>query len=247
VFNFYSSTEDILRVDDDIDLLDAVDIDVNLWMNFLPVGYDINTPYVWQIQEMYKGLDQIPWINAPGGGVSKYAGWGFVKKNSQHIKSRWARIPGHAPVKPFVVSNALNQANSNRDDYRESLKTDPLFRHEPEELFESGAEAFVAGTIGDDGGNLQYNTGDNNLDISQVKIHDWLLAKGFPSRTEPMGSAKNKHEKCKDVNFDMSDPDDGFMTNPGQWPHEDSDHNKEWRHSDWKNVPYVHTIHGTRS
>lgn len=241
VFNFYSGTEDILRVGDNTTLLDAVDIDIDLWMHFLPVGYGVNTPYVWQIQEQYKGLDQLPWINAPGGGVSKYAGWGFVKGDSQHIEDRFFGLIGHNPVKPPVVKASLDQTNPNRGDYRLSLQSDPLFRHEPEELFQAGALAFAGGTVGTQGGNLEYNTGDNGMDISTVPIRDWLLAKAFPSRTRPMASTAvgDIGGGWKDVNYNMSAL---YMTNPSVWPNEDQQHNKEWRHSDFRNVPYVHVF-----
>ncbi len=219
-------------------LLNLVSIDVDLWMHFLPVGYSVNTPNAWQVQEMYKGFDQLPWINVPGGGISKYAGWGFVKTDSQHIEPRWFGILGHAPVKPFVVSNALNQAGSGRDDYLESLKTDPLFRHEPEELFGAGAESFAAGPIGTHGGNLEYHTGDHGLDISAVPIRDWLLAKAFPSRTRPMGSTavRDIGGGWKDVNFNMSAL---YMTDPGAWHHKESNVAKWW-HGDITDMPYVH-------
>lgn len=235
VFNFYSSTEDILRVDTEIGLLDV--LVQGFVMKVIPTGFNSNTPYVWQIQEMYKGLDQIPYINAPGGGISKYGGWGFVKKDSQHIEPRFAGLLGHAPVKPHFVAKALDTTNLNRDTYRASLQSDPLFRQEPEELFQSGALAFANGTVGNNGGNLDYSTGDNGMDISAVPIRDWLLAKAFPARTRPMGSTANSETLWDQANFDMSTT---YMTDSGQWPNEDNDNNKEWRHSDLKNVPYVH-------
>jgi len=118
------------------------------------------------------------------------------------------------------------------------LKAIPLFRQEPEELFESGALDFAGGTVGDDGGNLEYNTGDNGLNISQVKIRDWLLAKAFPSRTRPMGSTANS--KWDEVlNFNMSDPTEGFMTDPNAWHHKENNIAKWW-HSDIADMPYVH-------
>jgi len=238
VFNFYSGTEDVLRVDAEIGLLDL--IVKGFVMKVIPTGFNPNGTYAWQIQEMYKGLDQIPHINAPGGGISKYVGWGFVKGDSQHIEPRWAGILGHKPVYPQVVSNALNQAGSDRADYLESLETDPLFRHEPEELFDPGAAAFAAGTIGTQGSGLEYNTGDNGLDISNVKIRDYLLAKAFPSRTRPMGSTANS--KWDEVlNFNMSDPTEGFMTDSGIWIRTDKYNGIfEWRHSDIKDAPYVY-------
>ncbi|QBG49014.1 hypothetical protein EGM51_17000 [Verrucomicrobia bacterium S94] len=245
VFNFYSSTEDILRVDDKIDMLDIIDIDADLKMSFPPVDFDFSTPYAWQLQEMYKGLDQIPIINAPGGGISKYGGWGFIEDgDSWHIKE-WFKIFDVGPRKPRLYFEKLEDTDENRetrDEFRALLQIDPLFRHEPEELFSENAAAFAAGTIGSHGGNLEYHTGDNDLDISQVKIRDWLLAKAFPSRTRPMGSTLNAKWPITMANFDMSDPDTAktLMTDSGKWWHKDDDNQIEWRHSDLKNMPYVH-------
>jgi len=212
VFNFYSSTEDVLRVDDEIGLIDL--IVSGFVMKVIPTGFNGNGTYAWQIQEMYKGLDQIPHINAPGGGISKYAGWGFVKKDSQHIEPRWAGLLGHAPVKPFVVSNALDQANSSRTDYLASLQSDPLFRQDPEELFQAGALAFASGTVGAEGGSLDYNVGD--------------IGGGWDANS----------------NFDMSDPDlqKTLMTDPGNWFEEDQEFQGRpaWHHSDFRHAPYVH-------
>lgn len=106
-----------------------------------------------------------------------------------------------------------------------------------------GAEAFAGGSLGTHGASLDYSTASSTVPVSEVKIRDWLLAKAFPARTRPMGATRVGDIGGgwnDDSNFDMSDPEDGFMTNPGQWPNEDNNHNKEWRHSDLKKVPYVH-------
>jgi len=241
VFNFYSSTEDILRVDDEIGLTDL--FIKGFIMKIIPTGFNQNKPYAWQIQEMYKGLDLIPHINAPGGGISKYTGWGFVKKDSQHIVSRFFGLFGHAPVKPRFVLEALDPANPGRTTYLASLQSDPLFRQEPAELFQAGAFSFAQGTIGTHGGNLEYNEGDNGMDISTVPIRDWLLAKAFPSRTRPMGSTPNTNLVWFTANFDLSNPapENTFMTDPGIWIREDKyNGNFEWRHSDIRDAPYVY-------
>lgn len=236
VFNFYSSTEDVLRVDDEIGLADL--LVKGFVMKIIPSGFNSNTPYAWQIQEMYKGLDQIPWINAPAGGISKYGGWGFVKGDSQHIEPRFAGLLGHAPVKPHFVLESVDPASPGRTNYLASLQSDPLFRQEPEELFQSGALAFASGTVGTHGGNLEYNVGDNGMDISAVPIRDWLLAKAFPARTRPMGSTQNGEWDAQTGNFDMPTT---YMTDPGIWIRTDKYNGTfEWRHSDFRDVPYVY-------
>ena len=247
VFNFYSSTEDVLRMDDEIGLLSAVEINVKWTMHFLPTDYDLTTPHVWQIQEMYKGLDQLPLINAPGGGISKYAGWGFTSDgDSYHIRELF-KIFDLGPRKPRTYFEKLEDTPENEDTrnaFREDLKTEPLFRPNPSELFKSGAETFVNGTIGANGGNLEYNVGDNGLDISQVKIRDYLLSKAFPARTRPMGSTVNTKWHLTKGNFDMSDPNSTktFMTDPGAWYEPDHKYNGiiAWYHGDIKDAPYVH-------
>jgi hypothetical protein len=92
--------------------------------------------------------------------------------------------------------------------------------------------------MGDFKNHLDYTSEDTDLDISNVLVRDWLPAKAFPSRTGPMGSAANKLPLWLNHNYDMFSSD--FITDLQKWPIEDIDDNKLWRHSDWKNVPYVH-------
>lgn len=115
----------------------------------------------------------------------------------------------------------------------------PLFRHEPEELFGAGAESFAAGTIGTHGGNLEYHTGDHGLNISQVKIRDWLLAKAFPARTRPMGSTAVNPTLNGWGTFNTFDMSALYMTDPGAWHHKESNVAKWW-HGDITDMPYVH-------
>jgi len=125
-----------------------------------------------------------------------------------------------------------------------TIESAPLFRQEPEELFQAGALAFASGTVGAEGGSLDYNVGDNGMDISAVPISDWLLAKGFPSRTRPMGATavRDIGGGWSGVSFDMSDPTEGFMTDPAQWYDDLDEYNGQpvWHHSDLRDAPYVH-------
>jgi hypothetical protein len=52
-----------------------------------------------------------------------------------------------------------------------------------------------------------------------------------------MGSAENKEWDPQGVNFNMFTD---FRTDAGAWPSQEIDGTKIWKHSDWKNVPYVH-------
>ena len=113
--------------------------------------------------------------------------------------------------------------------------SDPAILFDPD-----NGSIFAAGIVGDYEDILDYDNGEilgaPDINVSQVPIRDFLLAKAFPSRTGPMGSSSNSVWHV-DVNFDMFNL---FRTDPAKWLFEDSDHNKLWRHSDWKDAPYVH-------
>jgi hypothetical protein len=67
-------------------------------------------------------------------------------------------------------------------------------------------------------------------------VRDWLLAKGFPARTRPMGSTEislNEWEKSYDMAVDFLED--------STWPREDRLNGvKEWRHGDFKDVAFPH-------
>jgi pimeloyl-ACP methyl ester carboxylesterase len=253
VFNFYSSTEDVLRVRDDVNSTwDMItDVDIDLSMHLLPVSVSVESQCAWQMQEMSKGMNN--WaLQYGGGGSSKYAGWSFTEEEGAHIRNKrillnpltW--LNKKYSEKPYEVETALNPDPENADVravYLETLKTDPLFNRAPEILFDSSAVTFAGGVVGDYESELDYDNGEllgaPDIDVSEVKIYDWLIAKGFPSRTGPMGSSSVRDigGGWKDVNFNMHSE---FMTDFTRWPSEQSDGTKIWKHSDWKNVPYVH-------
>jgi hypothetical protein len=259
VFNFYSSTEDVLRVRDDVNqiLQSITDIDIELFMHLIPTNVTISSQCSWQMQEMYKGTHN--WaVEYGGGGSSKYTGWAFTEHEGSHIQCVSVKKPGsHSTTtkryceKPYQTKEALSLDPGNsevRAAYLENLKTDPLFNRTPGILFGDQAAAFVGGKVGGYEDVLDYDNGEligtPDIDVSNVEIRDWLLAKAFPSRTGPMGSGSNSNLVWRGVNFDMSDPDanKSFMTDPGKWRHKmpEDETKNEWRHSDWKNMPYVH-------
>ncbi|QBG46694.1 hypothetical protein EGM51_04505 [Verrucomicrobia bacterium S94] len=254
VFNFYSSTEDVLRVLDDVNsiikLIDWSSVRPELRFHVFPLTFTSDKKCAWQLQEMYKGLND--WVATYfGGGSSKQAGWGFTKEDGMHVKTVRKKTPGSHPPSysyrkytetPAAATNALSTLPGNetrRADYLEKLKTDPLFRKEPAILFdENHAADFVSGTVSDYAGHLDYTNDDTELDISNVIVRDWLLAKAFPSRTGPMGSAENKEWDALIGNYDMSAL---YMTDPDSWFDDDKYLERAtWHHSDWKNAPYVH-------
>jgi hypothetical protein len=254
VFNFYSSTEDVLRVRDDVNsilqLIDWSSVRPELRFHLVPLTFTADKQCAWQLQEMYKGQDN--WAaTALGGGSSEECGWGFTKYDGEHVSYKTIRGGPNNPSPLTLmyasstgkVAHALSTALGNeaeRARFREVLKTDPLFRRTPEELFEPGAEPFVDGIIGD---YSEICETPSDLDLSQVNVRDWLLAKGFPSLTGPMGSAPNKAALWGTVNFDMADPDSdkSYMTDPSNWFDDDTYLGRPtWHHSDCKNAPYVH-------
>jgi hypothetical protein len=113
-----------------------------------------------------------------------------------------------------------------------------LFRPEPEELFGAGAAAFVDGTVGANGANLDYNTSNATCPIDDVLIRDWLLAKAFPSRTGPMGSStvdQTLNAWGDYNNFDMHtvcrNPTSGLLSGNAH---------DEWHHNDINKAPYLY-------
>ncbi len=84
---------------------------------------------------------------------------------------------------------------------------------------------------------MDYNKGSDGLDISGVSIRNFLRSKAFPATTRPMGSSLNKEWHEEYANFDMT----GMMTDPARWIRSEKyNEKKEWRHSDFKDAPYVH-------
>jgi hypothetical protein len=259
-FNFYSSTEDVLRVDTGYTTSMAGLIDWDLF------DVDENKSlYVFQTQEMYKGKNDFSAIIA-GGGSDPFAGWGFTTESDLHIqKLRINKINLEIelwPKYPSYQGEELDQTNeSRRNEFREKLKSDPLFRPEPEILFGDNGASFAAGVVGDyehifnyDGqtGNLfeylpgighkvpidipMYGDLESSMDVSNVTVRDYLLAKAFPARTGALGSRSNNIQVWRDVNFDMHSL---YMNDPAEWPTK-AGNNPEWRHSAIRDLPYAH-------
>jgi len=231
VFNFYSSTEDVLRIDE----------------GFLLLFDALSNKYVWQIQEHFKGRLNSNWItgiyDGLGGAASEYCGWGFVKKEpTEHIHG--IGIFEFAPRRARTLHAKLAADNPEQQQELDKLKTDPLFRHDPPALFEAGGGAFAASTIATSGFTFDYDMHNATYPIGNVPVRDYLLAKAFPSRTRPMGSTQNPQQAWFSGNFDMSDPDltETMMTDPSKWYDREKPYNGQyvWKHSDFKNAPYVH-------
>ncbi len=73
-----------------------------------------------------------------------------------------------------------------------------------------------------------------------MKVLDWLLAKGFPALTLPLGAHASL--KFTGNNFDLS-VGNNFKTDKTKWPRtEQFDGVKEWKHSDYKDITYQHVF-----
>jgi hypothetical protein len=149
--------------------------------------------------------------------------------------------------KPYQTKEALSLESGNsevRAAYLENLKTDPLFNRTPGILFGDQAAAFVGGKVGSYEDVLDYDNGEligaPDIDVSNVEVRDWLLAKGFPSRTGPMGSSTVDQTLNAWGDYNNFDMFTEFRTDPDKWPSKQEDGTKIWKHSDWKNVPYIH-------
>jgi hypothetical protein len=221
-FNYYSSSEEVLRVNTNT-------------IYFISAA---SKQYVWQIQEHFKGRKNSSLLTSVydwvGGASSSTCGWRFNEKSSSmHIVSlgpiKWF------PVRPRTLQEKLSTNSADRAATLVYLQTDPLFYPEPEELFKVGAAAFVSGTVAANGVNLDYNTSNATYPIDNLLVRDWLLAKAFPSRTGPMGSAPNTKWPPITANFDMHDK----CRNSSSGLPSGQDHS-EWYHNDINKAPYLY-------
>jgi len=182
MYNFYSSTEDVLQ-----------EYEGNALVSSLNFG-----KHAWVKQEKFKG----DWRSILGfvGTGSQYCGWGF---NYTHTE-RWEWKVVGAKKGPMDPTDFVIDA-----DFLESLKEKPLFHPKPSELF-----------------------GDSGSSWATTHRFD-LLSEAFPARTLPAGS-NYLSILGPSRNFDMHSL---YKTNASEWVRSSG----EWRHSDFKEAPYVHT------
>ncbi|MEE9369480.1 MAG: hypothetical protein V3V05_11560 [Pontiella sp.] len=223
VFNFYSSTEDILRVDTGY---------TSIVSGLLHGNYGL---YAFQIQELFKGKNDA--IANIAGGSDPYIGWRFTKESETHIIDVPVVGWDLKPINKHIYFDKLDTTAANasvRAEFRNTLKTDPLFRPNPPELFDAGGSAFVEQTMATSGFTFNYDLHNATVDIADVPVRNYLLAKAFPARTGPMGSRANGKWHPTDGNFDMSTQ----FRNPYApvLPNDEDD----WTHSAFKDYSYVH-------
>jgi hypothetical protein len=224
-YNFYSSTEEVLRVDENLRAYAQA-----LW----PVGCNS-----WQIQECYKGRNvKLPeWV---AGGSSRYAGWGVTEyKSSTNVCKLWDNLTqqwAYILRPPFWVQQQLANSQSG---YEVALQSDPLFRQEPRILFSPSGSKFVNGRVSDNAYTLDYA----NETVKDVRIRDWLLAKAFPARTRPMGSTAIDLGAGWIKNYNMASDsasyENGLMLHG--WPRTEEYRGAlQWWHGDYKDVAYIY-------
>jgi len=223
VYNFYSSTEDVLRayLDDGLATLWGLLTNLKSAKEYLATSAFVK-------EEKFKGRPLPPGFNFCGVS-SRFAGWSY--------NPDWD-----------VENVHLTPAQAASID-KDELKTKPFFdppKSNPiriglDELLSDYGSDFVEVEVKYTGLDSYYT--DNNAAHDKVKVKDWLLAEAFPATTLPMGA--NRYSKLESNNIDMSGEknDNGgcCKTSEGAWPRNQKLFNqKEWRHSDYKDVAYQH-------
>ena len=87
---------------------------------------------------------------------------------------------------------------------------------------------------------------ENDMVKKHVKVRDWLLGVAFPAITLPMGANElSTFGFSSQNNIDMSTD---CKANAAHWPRGDDyiPGNGEWRHSDYKDLPYQLPSHFMR-
>jgi len=230
VYNFYSSTEEVLRSypGDDIATVLGLLQNITALKEYLSIS-------TWVKQEKYKGRSLT--VNA-GGVSSPFAGWSF--------SSAWKK--GIIIKRHFTPEEAANEISE------EALSLEPFFARDTS-LFSHGLDNLTTpgntGTAPSDyvmktvsGTGLKSYYTDNAPAQDRVKVKDWLLAEAFPATTLPMGANYND-EFTALRNFDMS----GVRNSNGgcckteelRWPRKENG-NLVWFHSDYKDISFQHVF-----
>jgi hypothetical protein len=234
VYNFYSSTEDVLRRYDEDNIL----IDGNGWTK------EAMATSSWVKQEKFKGRRSEVFFDI-GGATSSYCGWSFnsewdvAKEPLEYDEAgnpvKVRRIPAQAA--PITEDELMKKPFFNLPTFR---LLDPdlgeLVSDNPSDLAPS---EFVMKNISETDLTNYYDHNEPAHD--KVKVRDWLLAEAFPATTLPMGANENGKLNLPGQNIDMSgvrNADGGCCkTSEGLWP---DDRKGEWKHSDYKNISYQH-------
>jgi hypothetical protein len=243
-YNFYSSTEEVLRDWDGSGLVHS-GWTFWKWLEFVynelpaPGYFDLEAGehfaklYVWVKQEKTKGRKD-DWMMLTFGGLpDAYTGWGFAQEGQFVNEFLWQDL---YPKSPADVQTEITGINSVA--FWESVKTDPLFRKRPEALFNSNA-----GSLMDDDCTTISGLPANDV-TTGCRFDDWLLSSAFPATTYSMGANPQPDASWASRNSDMSSSE--YMTSIALWPRycrEPSSSGQdrgEWHHSDFRDVAYTH-------
>ncbi|HBI15455.1 MAG TPA: hypothetical protein DDY20_08085 [Desulfobulbaceae bacterium] len=244
VFNFFSSTEDVLRAYPDDDLVNIFELLKNLdnFNSYLSIS-------TWVKQEKFKGRRSFFNIASNLCGFSSsYCGWSF-NTDWDVAKEPPEDNPDGTPVKVHrtPAQAALIPTDALQKNPFFSLPTFKLFGADLAELVSDIPEdpapsTFVMKNISETDLTGYY---ENNQPAHElVKVRDWLLAEAFPATTLPMGAKRNPILYQREQNVDMSGVKDETggccKTSEDLWPREDPEIGRPWFHSDYKVVPYQH-------
>ncbi len=238
-YNFYSGTEEVLRNYEGASLIHGTFMDwVKFFYNAAPMPNDFDLEagshftslYVWVKQEKLKGRKDT-WLPFFGGLPGSWGGWGFAEEG-QFVKEFLWTINLY-PKPPAEIQMLINGVETNG--FWESVKTEPLFRNQPEALFGPHAGDYLT----TDSSNV---AGLRGAAIKGCVFPGWLLAYAFPALSWSLGGNPNSVWGDDVRNVDMSAR---FMTDPVQWPESrycwyNSGYRNEWHHSDFKDIAYLH-------
>jgi len=234
VYNFYSSTEEVLRAY----------TGENQW-----TGWDFGL-YSWAKQEKFKGKDYS--LSGAAGGSSPYCGWGvnipeqrsgewpYTQEIPFYVTIKFSTVPATIPftedmllwyLKLMTPAELGEPSNYN-------LVANPFFCKKPAALFEAGGSAYV-----DSLASSQTELASDWSAVN-VKVKDWLLAKAFPALTLPMGANPCGKFGLLNNNIDMSTQ---LKPDNENWPDNRIENGVEfWYHSDYKDLayPYVYKFYG---
>ncbi|OVE74216.1 hypothetical protein BVX94_01105 [bacterium B17] len=238
-YNFYSSTEEVLRNYDESGLIHGPFMDwLKMLYNVIPApgnfdleaGDNFKQLYAWVKQEKTKGVKE-SWLPVIGGSPGSWGGWGFNEDGRFVDGHPWAT--DRYPITPEDVLEYF--VGSEAEEFMESLKTDPFFRPDPEILFD--AESFSTDLLSAD------STIISGLqdEVQGCTFANWLLVNAFPARTWAMGA--NENSNWGPGNNDNMSQD--YMTDVAKWPREclapgGGSSRPEWHHGDFKDVAYMH-------
>lgn len=236
VYNFYSSTEEVLRKSS----TSSVVWDDPLLDNENNGGFAY---YTWVKQEKLKGLNDYTAGNFAtiGGAVSPFFGWGY---NQDYESGLFGTME---PEDTLQITD-------------DQLKTNPffsIFRLRPitlgnSNLLESDIGFDIRRMLIDIGGQTPSDYLKTNLNLTNLKdyytrnsdihtrvtVKDFLLAEALPATTNALGQERDP--SLSELPFNNINMSTQLKNTTMEWPREEfkAGEGKEWHHSDIKDLSY---------